>query len=63
VTIDRGHAAAHGAGGGTDANLIPMNTDLNQARKSNPDGLRWTAGEKYLRDNPGTDYWIRFHYD
>jgi hypothetical protein len=61
MPADRGHTAAHAAGGGTDANLVPMNRDLNRGWSA--EGRKWIAGEKYLRDKPGTEYWIRYEYD
>lgn len=49
---DRGHYMAHGFGGPIDVNIFPQRRDVN--RPWSPEGKRYSAMERYVRNNPGT---------
>jgi hypothetical protein len=57
---DRGHLAAHAAGGGLDINVFHQDAYLN--RGWSPQGKRYRAMERYCAENEGTFFFSRLIY-
>jgi len=57
---DRGHLAAHAAGGGLDINVFHQDAYLNQGRS--PQGKRYRQMERYCAENEGTFFFSRLIY-
>ena len=57
---DRGHLAAHAAGGGLDINVFHQDAWLN--RGWSPQGKRYREMERYCADHPGTFFFSRLIY-
>lgn len=59
--FDKGHALAHGMGGGLDANLFPQKPELNLGRSEA--GKLYRKMERYAAKFPGTFVFSRLIYD
>lgn len=57
---DRGHLAAHAAGGGLDINVFHQDAYLN--RGWSPQGKRYRAMERYCAENEGAFFFSRLIY-
>lgn len=57
---DRGHLAAHAAGGGLDINVFHQDAYLN--RGWSPQGKRYREMERYCASHPGTFFFSRLIY-